>query len=56
VERSIKCLCYRKIPIRLKGKFYETVVRPAMMYGSKCWVGYKTMERKMSVVEMRMLR
>lgn len=49
-------LCDRRIPIRLKGKFYKTVVRPAMMYGSECWAIDKTMERKMSVAEMRMLR
>ena len=26
-------LCDRRMPVKLKGKVYKTVVRPAMMYG-----------------------
>ncbi|KAI0523141.1 hypothetical protein KFK09_005531 [Dendrobium nobile] len=29
-------LCDRKVPLKLKGKFYKMVVRPAMFYGTKC--------------------
>ena len=29
-------LCDRKIAVKLKGKFYSTAVRPAMMYESEC--------------------
>jgi len=47
-------LCDRRIPIRLKVKFYKTVVRPALMYGSECWAIDKTTEREMSVAEMWM--
>jgi hypothetical protein len=49
-------LCDRKIPMKLKGKFYSTAVRPAMMYGSECWAIKKMQEHKMQVAEMRMLR
>ena len=42
--------------MRLKGKFYSTVVRPVMKYGSECWAMGKAQERKMQVAEMRMLR
>ena len=49
-------LCDRKIPLRLKGKFYRTAVRPAMLYGAECWPVKKQHEHKMGVAEMRMLR
>jgi hypothetical protein len=30
-------LCNKKVPNKLKGKFYKTAIRPAMMYDAKCW-------------------
>jgi hypothetical protein len=49
-------LCDRNIPNKLKGMFYKTVVRPAMLYGAECWAVKKKYTHKMSVAEMRMLR
>jgi hypothetical protein len=49
-------LCDRQMPTKLKGKFYRTVVRPAMTYGAECWPIKKTHIHKMDVAEMRMLR
>ena len=49
-------LCDRKIPLRLKGKFYRTAIRPAMLYGAECWPVQKQHEHKIGVAEMRMLR
>ena len=49
-------LCDRRIPVKLKGKFYRTAIRPAMLYGSECWATKKQNVQKMGVAEMRMLR
>jgi Reverse transcriptase (RNA-dependent DNA polymerase). len=49
-------LCDRRVPVKLKGKFYKTAVRPALLYGTECWATKKQHVQKMSVAEMRMLR
>jgi hypothetical protein len=49
-------LCDRRIPMKVKGKFYRTVVRPAMLYGSECWAVRRDHIQKLCVAEMRMLR
>ena len=49
-------LCDRKVPQKLKGKFYRTAIRPAMLYGAECWPTKRQHVQKISVAEMRMLR
>jgi hypothetical protein len=49
-------LCDKKVPNKLKNKFYKTIIRPTMMYGVECWATKAQYIQKMSVVEMRMLR
>ena len=29
-------ICDKKVPLKLKGKFYRTAIRPAMLYGTEC--------------------
>ena len=48
-------LCDRNIPLWLKGKFYRTAIRPALLYGTECWAIKRYYAQKMSVVEMHML-
>ncbi|XP_055802220.1 uncharacterized protein LOC129871346 [Solanum dulcamara] len=49
-------LCDKKVPPKLKGKFYKVVVRPTLLYGVECWPIKKLHVQKMRVAEMRMLR
>ncbi|VDL82448.1 unnamed protein product [Nippostrongylus brasiliensis] len=44
------------MPERLKSKIYRTVVRPVALYGAECWPATKEVERRLSVMEMKMLR
>ena len=49
-------LCDRKMPVKLKGKVYKTVVRPALVYGAETWATTRGQEARLEVNEMRMLR
>src|SRR5215469_4931404 len=49
-------LCNKRVPLKVKGKFYATVVRPAMTYVSECWALRKDQERRLQVAEMCMVR
>lgn len=49
-------LCDRKIPVRLKGKVYMTVVRPALKYATETLALNKTNVGRMKVAKMKMLR
>jgi hypothetical protein len=49
-------LCDKNVPNKLKGKFYRTAIRPAMMYDAEYWATKGQHVQKMSIAEMRMLR
>jgi hypothetical protein len=49
-------LCDLRAPLKLKGKFYRTVIRPAMLYGAECWPTKRRHVQQLSIAEMRMLR
>jgi hypothetical protein len=40
---------------KLKGKFYRTTIRPAMLYGAECWPTKRRHIQQLSVVEIRIL-
>ena len=46
----------RRIPLKLKEKFYKTVIRPVIPYGTECCAILKQHVNKLSVTEMCMLR
>ncbi|KAM3301760.1 hypothetical protein P3S67_016262 [Capsicum chacoense] len=46
----------RKVPPKLKGKFYRVAVRPVILYGAECWSVKNFHIQKLKVTEMRMLR
>jgi hypothetical protein len=49
-------LCDLRVLIKLKGKFYRTAIRPAMLYGAECWFTKRQHVQQLSLAEMRMLR
>ena len=49
-------ICDRRLPARVKGKVYTTVVRPAMVYGFETVEVTKKQVEEMEVAEMRMFR
>jgi hypothetical protein len=49
-------LCDKKVPLKLKGKFYKVAIRPAILYGSECWPITKAQANIVEVAELRMLR
>jgi hypothetical protein len=49
-------LCDKRVPQKLKGRFYRTAIRPMMLYGAECWPTKRQHIQQLSVAEMRMLR
>jgi hypothetical protein len=45
--------CDQRMPLKLKGKIYKTIIRPVVLYGSECWAT-KVRESRLHVTEMRM--
>ncbi|KAL6498695.1 hypothetical protein OROGR_028242 [Orobanche gracilis] len=55
-KSATRVLCDPDMSYRLKGKFYRTAIRPALLYGTECWAVKQCHVQKMNVAEMRMLR
>nr|XP_043620078.1 uncharacterized protein LOC122591919 [Erigeron canadensis] len=49
-------MCDKRMPLKLKGKFYRVAIRPTMLYGSECWPMTKAQASRVEVAEIRMLR
>jgi hypothetical protein len=48
-------LCDPRVPLKLKGKFYRTAIRPVMLYVAECWSTKRRHVQQLSVAEMHML-
>ena len=49
-------ICDKRLPARVKGKVYSSVVKPAMVYGLETVAVTKKQVEEMEVAEMKMLR
>ena len=55
-RKELGVICNRRLPARVKGKVYSSVVRPAMVYGLETVAVTKKQVEEMEVAEMKMLR
>ena len=53
-KRCSGVLYGRRIPMKMKGKVYTTVVRQALLYGAETWATTRRQEARLEVNEMRM--
>jgi hypothetical protein len=53
--QALRVRCDKRVPHKLKGKFYRTTIRPAMLYGTECWPTMRRHIQQLSVAEMHML-
>ena len=56
MEKISGVICERRLPARVKGKVYSSVVRPAMVYGLEMMPVTKKQVEEMEVAEIKMLR
>ena len=55
-RQASEILCDKRVPHKLKDKFYRTAIRPAMLYGAECWQTKRRHIQQLSVANMHMLR
>ncbi|KAG2551901.1 hypothetical protein PVAP13_9KG445085 [Panicum virgatum] len=55
-QQASDILCDKRVPQKLKSKFYRTTILPAMLYGAECWLTKRRHIQQLSVAEMWMLR
>ena len=48
-KRCSGVLCDQRIPVKMNGKVYKTVVRPALFYGSETWATTRGQEARLEV-------
>jgi hypothetical protein len=54
-RQASSVLCDPRVPLKLKGKFYRTAIRPVMLYEAECWPTKMRHVQQLSVAEMHML-
>ena len=55
-RRVLGVICDRRLPVRVKGKVYNSVIRPAMVYRLETVALRKKQVEEMEIAEMKMLR
>ena len=55
-RRVLRVICDKRLPARVKGKVYSSVVKPTMVYGLETVAVTKKQVEEMEVAEMKMLR
>ena len=55
-RKNWKRVCDSRMDVKIKGKVYRTVVRPALMSGTETWPLQKAHEQKLEVARMTILR
>jgi hypothetical protein len=55
-RQASSVLCDPRVPLKLKVKFYRTVIRPVMLYEAQWWPTKRRHVQQLSVAEMCMLR
>ena len=55
-RRVLEVICDKRLPARVKGKVYSSVVRSTMVYGLETMAVTKKQVEEMEVAEMKMLR
>jgi hypothetical protein len=55
-RQASSVLCDPRVPLKLKVKFYRTVIRPVMLYEAQWWLTKRRHVQQLSVAKMRMLR
>lgn len=43
---ALRVSCDHRMPIKLKGKYYKSVIRLAILYVTKCWAIWNNMLKK----------
>ena len=56
LRKASGVICDRRLPSRVKGKVYSTVVKPAMVYGFETVAVTKKQIEEMEVAEIKILR
>ena len=56
LRKASGVICDRRLPARVKGKVYSTMVRPAMLYGLETVAVTNKQIEEMEVAEMKILR
>jgi hypothetical protein len=55
-RQASSVLCDPRVPLKLKGKFYRTAIRSAILYGAKYWPTKGRHVQQLIIAEIRMLR